>query len=126
MALTFYQFWLEFFSDAVSLVAVMISFYYIFKIIRLGRGVELLAIRGGNGPRYIVLAIVFLALNRIMDLIAEPLIPNLTADLAFALDDPPAAFAAIFLAVGLRGMYMLYVKAAAIPTYSVQNNSGTG
>lgn len=121
---SFYQFWLELFSDGVSLVAVLISFYYVFKLVRLGRGVKLLAIKGGNGPKYIALAILFLAINRLMDLIAEPLIPDLTADIAFALDDPPAALSAIFLAIGLRSMYTLYIRAAkpSSEIYSAPNN----
>ncbi|MFQ6135522.1 MAG: hypothetical protein ACE5KU_06910 [Nitrososphaerales archaeon] len=121
---SFYQFWLELFSDGVSLVAVLISFYYVFKLVRLGRGVELLAIKGGHGPKYIALAILFLAVNRLMDLIAEPLIPDLTTDVAFALDDPPAALSAIFLAVGLRSMYMLYIRAAkpSAEIYSAPNS----
>lgn len=125
---TFYQFWLELFSDAVSFVAVLISFYYIFKLIWLGRRVELLAIKGGRGPWYIVLAIVFLSVNRLMDMLAEPLIPDLTADLAFALDDPPAALSAIFLALGLRSMYVFYIEAAKPPSevYSTPNNQRTG
>lgn len=107
-----YQFWLELLTDGTSLVSVLVSFYYIFKLMRLGRGVELLAIKGGHGPKYIAIAVLFLMLNRLMDLIAEPLIPQLTADVAFALDDPPAALAAIFLALGIRSMYTLYVDAS--------------
>lgn len=107
----FYQFWLKLFSDGTSLIAVLVSFYYVFKLLRLGKGMELLAIKGGNGPKYIALAILFLALNRLLDMIAEPLIPIITADVAFSLDDPPAALSAIFLAIGLRSMYTLYIKA---------------
>lgn len=120
----FYQFWLELFFDGVSLIAVLISFYYAFKLIRLGRGVKMLAIKGGRGPKYIVLAIFFLLINRLMDFIAEPLIPELTADVAFALDDPPAALSAIFLTIGLRSMYTFYIRAekSSSEIYSVPNN----
>jgi hypothetical protein len=115
MDLRFYPFWLDFFSTAISLVAAAISFYYASKITRLGRGVNLLAIKGGSGPTYIALAIFFIIVERILNLIAEPLIPYLTADVAFALDDSPAALAVILLAVGLKKMYALYIKSVATP-----------
>jgi len=120
-----FEFGFELLSDLVSLVFVLISFYYVYKLIRLGKNIELLAIKGGNGPKYIALAILFLAVNRIMDLISESLIPVLTFNIASSLDDPPAALSAIFLAFGLRSMYMLYIKATKPSSefYSAPNNS---
>lgn len=127
MDLRFYPFWLDFFSTAISLVAAAISFYYVFKITRLGRGVNLLAIKGGSGPQYIALAILFIVVERVLNLIAEPLIPYITADVAFALDDPPAAVAVVLLAIGLKRMYAFYIESASTSDlYSAQNNLSSG
>ena len=46
-----FEFGFELLSDLVSLVFVLISFYYVYKLIRLGKNIELLAIKGGNGPK---------------------------------------------------------------------------
>jgi len=103
-----YVYLLEMISDTVSLIAVSISFYYVYKLLRLGRGVELLAIKGGSGPKYIAAAVASLAVNRLVDISSEPLFSILRPEIVLALDDPPAALAAILLAIGLRRMYALY------------------
>lgn len=107
-----FPFWLELSTDLLSFMAVVFSFYYVIKLIKLGEGVKVLAIQGGKGPKYIAVSIFFLAVNRFMDLIVEPFLPDELNDIVLSLDDPPAALAAIFLVLGLRNMYTFYVKAS--------------
>lgn len=105
-----YVYLLELLADSISLIAVFMGFYYIYRLLRLGKGVELLAIKGGRGPKYIALAVLSLAVNRVMDILSEPLFSIMRPEIVLVLDDPPAALAAILLALGLRNMYTLYRK----------------
>jgi len=99
-------------ADLASLLLVSITIYLGFKIVRLSREMELVALKGGRAPYYIITGVFFLGLNRLLDFLAEPLSPILGEEISLALDDAPGALAALFIFFGLRNMYLLYRKSS--------------
>ena len=99
-------------TDFASLVLVSITIYLGFRIVRLSREIELVALKGGRAPYYIITGVFFLGLNRLLDFLAEPLSPILGEEISLTLDDPPGALAALFIFFGLRNMYLLYRKSS--------------
>jgi len=78
---------------------------------------EFVALKGGRSPYYIMTGLGFLALNRISDLLAESVLTDLVgSEFATVFDDPPALFAAIFIFLGLRDMYVIYRKGGTLKT----------
>lgn len=99
-------------TDFASLVLVSITIYLGFRIVRLSREIELVALKGGRAPYYIITGVFFLGLNRLLDFLAEPLSPIVGEEISLTLDDAPGALAALFIFFGLRNMYLLYRKSS--------------
>ena len=99
-------------TDLTSLILVSVTIVLGLRIVKMSRDIELVALKGGRAPYYIVIGVVFLGLNRLMDFLAEPFLnPLLGDELSLTLDDVPGALAALFIFLGLRSMYLLYRKA---------------
>jgi hypothetical protein len=68
-------------------------------------------LRGGRAPDYIVAGLFFLELDRIIDLLTNWLAAlGFSYQVALTFNDPPAALAGLFIALGLRDMYAVYIK----------------
>jgi hypothetical protein len=90
---------------------VAIAIYYAVKIVRLSDRFEYVALRGGRAPYYIVAGLFFLELDRIADLLTNWLSSlGFSYQLALTINDPPSALAGLFIALGLREMYVVYIK----------------
>jgi len=91
-------------------VVVAIAIYYAYKIVRLSREREFVALRGGRAPYYIILGLIFLELDRVFDLLTNYLSGIFGYQITVTFNDPPAALAAVFIMLGLREMYTVYLK----------------
>jgi len=87
------------------------AIYYAVRIVRLSDRFEYVALRGGKAPYYIVAALFFLELDRIADLLTNWLSAmGFNYQLALTFNDPPSALAGLFIALGLRDMYVVYIR----------------
>jgi hypothetical protein len=69
------------------------------------------ALKGGRAPYYIVAGLFFLELDRIIDLLTNWLSTlGFSYQLTLTFNDPPAALAGLFIALGLREMYVVYIR----------------
>jgi hypothetical protein len=88
------------------------AIYYAVKIVRLSDKFEFVALKGGKAPYYIVLGLLFLELDRLLDLSSGYLSATFGYPLASTFNDPPAAISAIFIFLGLREMYVVYIRSS--------------
>jgi hypothetical protein len=91
-------------------VVVAFAIYYAVKIVRLSDKFDYVALKGGRAPYYIVLGIVFLEIDRVFDLLTIPLSWVFGYQWTVTFNDPPAALAGFFIALGLRDMYVVYIR----------------
>jgi hypothetical protein len=69
------------------------------------------ALKGGRAPYYIVAGMVFLAIDRMFDLVTNWLLAlGFSYPIVVTFNDPPAALAGFFIALGLREMYVVYIR----------------
>jgi hypothetical protein len=97
-------------TNAISVVIVAVAIYYAVKIVRLSDKFDYVALKGGRAPYYIVLGMVFLEMDRIFDLFTIPLSWFFGYQWTVTFNDPPAALAGLFIALGLRDMYVVYIR----------------
>ncbi|MDA4115444.1 MAG: hypothetical protein OK442_02680 [Thaumarchaeota archaeon] len=97
-------------TNSISIVVVAVAIYYAVKIIRLSDKFDYVALKGGRAPYYIVLGMIFLELDRIFDLLTIPLSWYFGYQWTVTFNDPPAALAGLFIALGLREMYVVYIR----------------
>jgi hypothetical protein len=110
-----YQIVPEDITNSISVVVVAVAIYYAVKIVRLSDRFDFVALRGGRAPYYIVLGIVFLWIDRVFDLLTNWLLAlGVSYQVTLALNDPPGALAGIFIALGIREMYVVYIKKSKI------------
>ena len=91
-------------------MVVAFAIYYAVKIVRLSDKFDYVALKGGRAPYYIVLGIVFLEIDRVFDLFTTPLSWIFGYQWTITFNDPPAALAGFFIALGLREMYVVYIR----------------
>jgi len=92
-------------------VVVAVAIYYAIKIVRLSKGFDYVALKGGRAPYYIVLGLVFLELDRALDLLTNWLLASgVSYQIMVTVNDPPSALAGLFVALGLREMYVVYIR----------------
>jgi hypothetical protein len=92
-------------------VVVGVAIYYALKIVKNSDKFDYVALKGGRAPYYIVIGMIFLELDRVFDLITNGLlILGFSYQDVVTLNDPPAALAGLFIALGLREMYVAYIK----------------
>jgi len=89
---------------------VLFAIYYAVKIVRLSDQFEYVALKGGRAPYYIVGGLVFLEIDRVFDLLTNYLSTIFGYQLTVTFNDPPAALAGFFIALGLREMYVVYIR----------------
>jgi hypothetical protein len=88
----------------------MLAVYYAVKIVRLSDKFDFVALKGGRAPYYIVLGLIFLEVDRILDLSTGFLSAKFGYPLSSTFNDPPAAISAVFIFLGLREMYVVYIR----------------
>lgn len=69
-----------------------------------------MALKGGRAPYYIVVGLFFLEMDRVFDLFTRYLAGYFGYQITVTLNDPPAALAGFFIALGLREMYVVYIR----------------
>ncbi len=97
-------------TNSISIVVVAVAIYYSVKIVRLSDKFDYVALKGGRAPYYIVLGLIFLELDRVFDLLTIPLSWAFGYQWTVTFNDPPAALAGLFIALGLREMYVVYIR----------------
>jgi hypothetical protein len=97
-------------TNSISVVVVFFAIYYAVKIVRLSDKFEYVALKGGRAPYYIVLALIFLEVDRILDLFTNFLSTLFGYQITVTFNDPPAALSAFFIFLGLREMYVVYIR----------------
>jgi hypothetical protein len=97
-------------TNSISIVVVAVAIYYAVKIVRLSDKFDYVALKGGRAPYYIVLGMIFLELDRVFDLLTIPLSWLFGYQWTVTFNDPPAALAGLFIALGLREMYVVYIR----------------
>jgi hypothetical protein len=106
-----YQFKTDDITNSISVMVVGIAIYYAIKIVRLSDRFEYVALKGGRAPYYIVVGMFFLMLDRVLDFLTNPLLRQVFGlQFVSTLNDPPASLAGLFIALGLREMYMVYIR----------------
>jgi hypothetical protein len=92
-------------------VVVAIAIYYAVKIVRLSDKFDYVALKGGRAPYYIVLGMIFLEMDRVFDLLTNWLLAlGFSYPIVVTFNDPPATLAGLFIALGLREMYVVYIR----------------
>ncbi len=91
-------------------MVVLFAIYYAVKIVRLSDKFEYVALKGGRAPYYIVAGLVFLGIDRVFDLFTNYLSSFFGYQVAVTFNDPPAALSGFFIALGLREMYVVYIR----------------
>jgi hypothetical protein len=89
---------------------VLFAIYYAIKIVRLSDKFEYVALKGGRAPYYIVVGLIFLEIDRVFDLLTSFLSTFFGYQVTITFNDPPAALAGFFIALGLREMYVVYIR----------------
>jgi len=97
-------------TNSISVAVVLFAIYYAVKIVRLSDKFEYVALKGGRAPYYIVVGLVFLEVDRIFDLLTNYLSTVFGYQITVTFNDPPAALAGFFIALGLREMYVVYIR----------------
>jgi hypothetical protein len=97
-------------TNSISVAVVMFAIYYAVKIVRLSDKFEYVALKGGRAPYYIVAGLVFLEIDRVFDLFTSYLSTIFGYQITVTFNDPPAALAGFFIALGLREMYVVYIR----------------
>lgn len=98
-------------TNSISVVVVAVAIYYAIKIVRLSDRFEFVALKGGRAPYYIVLGMIFLEADRVFDLITNWLLAmGFSYQIVVTFNDPPGALAGFFIALGLREMYVVYIR----------------
>jgi hypothetical protein len=106
-------------TNLISVVVVAVSIYYAYKIVSLSKEFEFVALKGGRAPYYIIIGLIFLEIDRLFDLFTNTLSAIFTYQITVTFNDPPAALAGFFIALGLREMYVEYRK-QSVPKRRVQ------
>jgi hypothetical protein len=88
----------------------MFAIYYGIKIVRLSDKFEYVALKGGRAPYYIIVGLIFLEVDRVFDLFTGYLSAFFGYQVTVTFNDPPAALAGFFIALGLREMYVVYIR----------------
>jgi hypothetical protein len=101
-------------TNSISVAVVAVAIYYAVKIVRLSDKFDYVALKGGRAPYYIVLGMVFLELDRIFDLFTIPLSWYFGYQWTVTFNDPPGALAGFFVALGLREMYVVYIRESKV------------
>jgi len=102
-------------TNSISVAVVAVAIYYAVKIVRLSDRFDYVALKGGRAPYYIVLGMIFLELDRVFDLVSNWLLAlGVNYQVVVTLNDPPGALAGLFIALGLREMYVVYIKNSKI------------
>lgn len=98
-------------TNSISVVVVGVAIYYAVKIVRLSDKFDFVALKGGRAPYYIVTGMIFLEMDRVFDLLNNfLLILGFSYQDVTTFNDPPASLAGFFIALGLREMYVVYIK----------------
>ena len=98
-------------TNSISVIVVGIAAYYAIKIVRLSDQFEFVALKGGRAPYYIVVGVLFLGLDRVFDLVTNWMVAmGANYQVVTTLNDPPAALSGAFIALGLREMYVVYIR----------------
>ena len=97
-------------TNSISVAAVLLAIYYAVKIVRLSDKFEFVALKGGRAPYYLVLGLVFLEIDRLVDLFTNLLSRVFGYTITLTLNDPPATLSALFIFLGLREMYVVYIR----------------
>jgi len=98
-------------TNSISVAVVAVAIYYAVKIVRLSDKFDYVALRGGRAPYYIVLGMIFLGLDRVFDLMTNWLFAlGVSYQVWVTFNDPPGALAGFFIALGLREMYVVYIR----------------
>ena len=105
-----YQFVPDDITNSISVTVVLFAIYYAIKIVRLSDKFEFVALRGGRAPYYIVVGLAFLELDRLLDLFTGVMSRIFSYPLTVTFNDPPAALSAFFIFLGLREMYVVYIR----------------
>lgn len=109
-------------TNSISVAVVLFAIYYAVKIVRLSDKFEYVALKGGRAPYYIVAGLIFLEIDRVFDLFTDFLSKFFGYQVTVTFNDPPAALAGFFIALGLREMYVVYIRNSRVkkPTPSHQ------
>ncbi|MDG7021634.1 MAG: hypothetical protein JRN23_06860 [Nitrososphaerota archaeon] len=100
-------------TNSISVIVVGIAAYYAIKIVRLSDQFEFVALKGGRAPYYIVVGVLFLGLDRVFDLVTNWVVAmGANYQVVTMLNDPPAALSGAFIALGLREMYIVYIRSS--------------
>lgn len=100
-------------TNSISVIVVGVAVYYAVKIVRLSDEFEFVALRGGRAPYYIVAGMLFLLLDRVFDLATNWMLAmGANYQLVTMFNDPPAALSGVFIALGLREMYVVYIRSS--------------
>ncbi len=91
-------------------MVVLFAIYYAVKIVRLSDKFEYVALKGGRAPYFIVAGLIFLEVDRVFDLLTGWLASIFGYQITITFNDPPAALAGLFIALGLREMYVVYIR----------------
>lgn len=110
-------------TNSISVIVVSVAIYYAVKIVRLSDKFDFVALKGGRAPYYIVVGMIFLGLDRVFGLLTNLLLAmGASYQFVVTLDDPPGALAGFFIALGLREMYVVYIRNSkvkkAIPAHN--------
>lgn len=97
-------------ANAISAVIVAFAIYYAIKIVRLSDRFEYVALKGGRAPYYIVAGMVFLEMDRVLDLLTNWMTTAVGYQVVVTLDLIPASLAGFFIVLGLREMYAVYIR----------------
>ena len=97
-------------TNTLSVVVVLFAIYYAVKIVRLSDEFDYVALKGGRAPYFIVVGLIFLEVDRVFDLLTGWLATIFGYQITVTFNDPPAALAGLFIALGLREMYVVYIR----------------
>jgi uncharacterized membrane protein (DUF485 family) len=97
-------------TNSISVAVVLFAIYYAIKIVRLSDKFEYVALKGGRAPYYIILGLIFLEIDRVFGLLTNYLSKFFGYQVTVTFNDPPAALAGFFIALGLREMYVVYIR----------------
>lgn len=91
-------------------MVVAFAIYYASKIVRLSDRFEYVALKGGRAPYYIVAGMVFLEMDRVLDLLTTWMTTTVGYQVVTTLDLVPASLSGLFIVLGLREMYEFYIR----------------
>jgi hypothetical protein len=97
-------------TNTTSICVVVLAIYYAVRIVRLSDKFEFVALKGGRAPYFIIAGLLFLGLERVFDLLTGVFANTYGYPLTVTFNDPPAALSAFFILLGLREMYVVYIR----------------